>query len=69
MKDYHINIFYSEEDGGYIADILDLKYCSAFGNTQVEALQEVLAAKEAWLEAARSSEKPRGEGNINKCHS
>ena len=20
MKDYHINIFYSDEDGGYIAD-------------------------------------------------
>ena len=30
MKDYHINIFYSEEDEGYIADIPDLKYCSAF---------------------------------------
>ena len=24
MSDYHINIFYSEEDGGYIADIPDL---------------------------------------------
>jgi hypothetical protein len=24
MKDYHINIFYSEEDEGYIADIPDL---------------------------------------------
>jgi len=21
MRDYHVNIFYSEEDGGYIADI------------------------------------------------
>jgi len=30
MKDYHINI-YSDEDGGYIADIPDLKFCSAFG--------------------------------------
>ena len=58
MKDYHINIFYSEEDDGYIADIPDLKYCSAFGITQAEALQEVLAAKEAWLEAARSGGKP-----------
>ncbi len=26
MKDYHINIFCSEEDEGYIADIPDLKY-------------------------------------------
>ena len=25
MSDYHINIFYSEEDGGYIADIPDLE--------------------------------------------
>ena len=53
MKDYHINIFYSEEDGGYIADIPDLKYCSAFGNTPVEAVTEALIGKEAWLEVAR----------------
>ncbi len=26
MSDYHINIFYSEEDGGYIADIPDLEF-------------------------------------------
>jgi len=58
MKDYHINIFYSKEDEGYIADIPDLKYCSAFGTTQEEALQEVLKAKEAWLEAARTTGKP-----------
>ncbi len=37
MKDYHINIFYSDEDGGYIADIPDLKTCSAFGATAEEA--------------------------------
>ncbi|MBD2450802.1 type II toxin-antitoxin system HicB family antitoxin [Nostoc sp. FACHB-152] len=53
MKHYHINIFYSQEDEGYIADILDLKYCSAFGLTEEEALHEVLKAKEAWLEAAK----------------
>ena len=58
MKDYHINIFYSKEDEGYIADIPDLKHCSAFGTTQEEALLEVLKAKEAWLEAARASGKP-----------
>ncbi|MBD2081834.1 type II toxin-antitoxin system HicB family antitoxin [Leptolyngbya sp. FACHB-17] len=53
MKDYHINIFYSEEDEGYIADIPDLKYCSAFGETVEEAVQEVLKAKAAWLETAQ----------------
>ena len=58
MKDYHINIFYSDEDGGYIADIPDLKACSAFGETPGQALREVELAKAAWLEAARESGKP-----------
>jgi len=33
MRDYHINIFYSPADEGYIADIPDLRHCSAFGVT------------------------------------
>ena len=57
MKDYHINIFYSEEDEGYIADIPDLEYCSAFGQTPAEALAELEQAKTAWLEAARAEGK------------
>ena len=58
MKDYHINIFYSDEDEGYIADIPDLKGCAAFGNSPAEALAEVELAKAAWLEAARAEGKP-----------
>ena len=58
MKDYHINIFYSQEDGGYIADIPDLEACSAFGSTPDEALKQVELAKIAWLEAARAEGKP-----------
>jgi len=58
MHDYHINIFYSEEDGGYIADIPDLVFCSAFGSTPEKALAEVEKAKKAWLEAARAEGKP-----------
>jgi predicted RNase H-like HicB family nuclease len=58
MKDYHTNIFYSEEDGGYIADIPDLEACSAFGVTPEDALKELRIAKEAWIEAARSEGKP-----------
>ncbi len=58
MSDYHINIFYSEEDEGYIADIPDLEFCSAFGETAAEALNEVENAKVAWLEAAREAGKP-----------
>jgi predicted RNase H-like HicB family nuclease len=58
MKDYHINIFYSDEDGGYIADIPDLAHCSAFGNTPEQALSEVLKAKTAWLKAAKKEGRP-----------
>ena len=58
MKDYHINIFYNEEDGGYIADIPDLRACSAFGETPEEALRELEIAKAAWLEAAKQAGKP-----------
>ena len=57
MKDYHINIFYSEEDGGYIADIPDLKYCSAFGKTAAEALRQVERARTAWVKAALAAGK------------
>jgi predicted RNase H-like HicB family nuclease len=55
LSDYHINIFFSDEDGGYIADIPDLESCSAFGNTTAEALAELQLAKTAWLEAARAN--------------
>ena len=58
MSDYHINIFYSEEDGGYIADIPDLVSCSAFGRTPEDALAEVQRAKDAWLAAAQAEGKP-----------
>jgi predicted RNase H-like HicB family nuclease len=53
VSDYHINVFYSDVDGGYIADIPDLEACSAFGASAEEALAEVEKAREAWLAAAR----------------
>jgi predicted RNase H-like HicB family nuclease len=57
MKDFHINIFYSEEDEGYIADIPDLEFCSAFGSTPEEALRELGIAKKLWLEIALANGK------------
>lgn len=58
MKDYHINIFYSEEDGCCVADMPDLKACSAFGSTPTESLPEVLVAKDAGLAVAKESGHP-----------
>jgi predicted RNase H-like HicB family nuclease len=58
VKHYHINVFFSEEDGGYIADIPDLEACSAFGKTPEDAVAEVQRAKEAWLAAALEEGRP-----------
>lgn len=59
MSDYHINVFFSEADEGYIADIPDLSSCSAFGTTPQEALAEVLRARDAWLDVARQTGRDR----------
>lgn len=58
MNNYHINVFYSKDDEGYIADIPDLKFCSAFGATPEEAVHEVEIAKSVWIEGAKASGKP-----------
>src|SRR5580704_8187740 len=58
MSDYHINVFYSDEDAAYVADIPDLEACSALGASPEEALAEVERAKQAWLSAAREAGKP-----------
>jgi predicted RNase H-like HicB family nuclease len=58
MPAYHINVFFSEDDGGWIADVPDLQYCSAFAETPEEAVIEVRQAIEAWLETARADGRP-----------
>ncbi len=55
---YEINIFWSEEDEGYIADVPDLKYCSAWGETYEEALREVRVAMELHLEVLDQAGRP-----------
>ncbi len=58
MSDYHINVFYSDEDAAYVADIPDLEACSALGASPEQVLAEVERAKEAWLSAAHEAGKP-----------
>jgi predicted RNase H-like HicB family nuclease len=50
---YAIEIFYSEEDEGYIAIVPELPGCSAFGGTEEKALEEVKIAMSLWLETAK----------------
>ena len=54
MSEYHINLSWSAEDKCWIADIPDLKFCSAHGETPDEALREVQVAKKAWLASAKA---------------
>lgn len=53
MSKYAIELFYSEEDGGYIAVAPELPGCSAFGKSEEEALKEIKTAIELWLETAK----------------
>jgi predicted RNase H-like HicB family nuclease len=55
MTHYPVEIFYSPEDAGYIATFPDLLGCSAFGETEEEALTEAKYAQEAWLSAQQTA--------------
>jgi len=55
MSRYAIIVFWSDEDGAWIADAPDLRSCSAFGDTPEEAVSELQTAIDAWLETAREN--------------
>lgn len=55
---YPARVFYSDEDEGFIAVADDLPGCSAFGDTQHEALDELQNAVEAWLSSAEAAGNP-----------
>ena len=55
MPHYHINVFWSDDDGLWIADVPDLKYCSSHGDTPEEAIADIQDAIEGWIEAARET--------------
>ena len=57
VKDYHINIYYSEKDQGYVADIPDLQIFSKPSKTAAEALADVEQAKAQWLASASEEQR------------
>lgn len=48
---YSVEIFYSDEDDGYIARVPELPGCSAWGKTRIEAATEIDDAIDAWKTA------------------
>jgi predicted RNase H-like HicB family nuclease len=58
---YHINVFWSEEDRCWIADVPDLRTCMAHGDTPEHAVAEVQVAMRGWLDVARQHGEPAPE--------
>ncbi len=52
---YAIVVAYSDEDEGYVATVPELPGCSAFGDTEEEAIKEVKVAASLWLSAAKKA--------------
>jgi predicted RNase H-like HicB family nuclease len=61
---YPVDVFWSDEDRAYVADVPDLAACSAFGETPEEALREARAAQALWLESARAHGDPIPEPTL-----
>lgn len=53
MREWEIQIYWSEEDKLYIAEISELKGFFADGKTRTEAIQNAKIVLAEWLEVAR----------------
>lgn len=55
---YEIILYWSKEDNVIIAEVPELPGCMADGNTYTEALENVQAVINDWIETARSLGRP-----------
>ena len=64
MTKYEIILYWSEDDGAYIAEVPELAGCMADGETRLEALHNAERVIEEWIETAqelgRDIPTPRG---------
>jgi len=63
---YAMVVAYSSEDEGFIATVPELPGCSAFGETEEEAIREVTVAVSLWLSAARKARRKIPEPIVEK---
>jgi antitoxin HicB len=61
IREYLVEVFWSDADEGYIAIAPDLPGCSAFGDTPEEAVHEMHDAMLSWLEARANMDRPLPE--------
>ena len=50
---YEINLYWSEQDQSFIAEVPDLPGCAADGETYQEALQNIEIIMQEWIENAQ----------------
>ena len=55
---YEIIIFWSEEDGAYLAEVPELPGCMADGQTYREALEKAEVIIREWIETAEELGRP-----------
>ena len=55
---YEIILYWSEEDGAYIAEVPELAGCMADGQTAKEALHNVELTAQEWIDTARGLGRP-----------
>ena len=53
MHKYEVVIYWSDEDGVFVAEAPELPGCMAHGGTQEAALEQINQAMGLWLETAR----------------
>jgi predicted RNase H-like HicB family nuclease len=66
MSKYEIIIFWSDDDGAYIAEVPELPGCMADGSTYQEALANAEVIIAEWIETAREIGRaiPEPEGRL-----
>jgi predicted RNase H-like HicB family nuclease len=55
MTSYLVEMFWSDEDEGYVATFPDLPGCCAWGKTHEDAVKEIDDAQAAWIDACQAS--------------
>ena len=58
MTKYEIIIYWSEDDGAYIAEVPELAGCMADGSTAAEALSNVEQIIREWIQTAQELGRP-----------
>jgi predicted RNase H-like HicB family nuclease len=58
MSKYEIILYWSKEDGAFIAEVPELPGCAADGKTYKEALSNVEVIIKEWIETANELGRP-----------